>query len=135
MTILCTTDFSPASEQAATAAAAIAHKLGEPLLLAHASGLAPGAGERKGLLERLSGEAARLRASGAQVDTALHIYNALNLRNVPRLAVAQWTCDPNIGQAALPELHGKVLLHAAPGRIQTAVQHGGKHADDEYGGK
>ena len=94
MTILCTTDFSPASEQAATAAAAIAKKLGEPLLLAHASGLAPGAGERKGLLERLSGEAARLGVSGAQVKTALLDGGAVPAilecvtRTGPRLVVA-----------------------------------------------
>jgi len=69
MTVLCTTDFSPAAEQSALAAAAIAKSLGEPLLLAHASGLSAGASDRKSPLDRLSAEAAKL--AGVQVDTAL----------------------------------------------------------------
>lgn len=65
MTILCSTDFSPAAAEAATAAAAIAGRLGEPLLLVHAGP------EGAALRERLAAEAARLRTSGAAVEATL----------------------------------------------------------------
>lgn len=73
MTILATTDFSPAAHEAAMAAAAIAARLGEPLLLVHAGGLPPGsaATEAPSVQERLDAEAALLAPSGAAVKTSL----------------------------------------------------------------
>jgi nucleotide-binding universal stress UspA family protein len=67
MTILCATDLSPAAHEAAVAAAAIAARLGEPLLLVHAGGLPPGspAAEARPLRERLAAEAAQLGPSAA----------------------------------------------------------------------
>jgi nucleotide-binding universal stress UspA family protein len=73
MTILATTDFSPAAREAAAAAAAIAARLGEPLLLVHAGGLAAGAppAEARPLQQRLDAEAASLARPGAAVQTSL----------------------------------------------------------------
>ena len=70
MTILCATDFSAAAREAAAAGAAIAGKLGDRLLLAHAAALPPDApaGERQALFSRLSQEAPRL---GGSVDVDL----------------------------------------------------------------
>ena len=79
MAIVCGTDFSPAANQAASAAATLATRLGEPLHLVHALAgigdeLLPGSPQAH-LLDpvkrRLDVEADRLRALGAEVRTEL----------------------------------------------------------------
>ncbi len=65
--ILCATDFTPSSCQMADAAAAVAVKLGAPMILVHV----PDAAHAKAAGGRLAAEAARLRVSGAAVDEHL----------------------------------------------------------------
>jgi len=96
MTILATTDLSPAAHEAASAAAAIAARLGEPLLLVHAGALAPGAPatEVRPLQQRLEAEAASLARPGAAVTASLLEGNPVAAilacidRTRPRLVVA-----------------------------------------------
>ncbi|MFZ9839637.1 MAG: universal stress protein [Opitutaceae bacterium] len=66
-TILCGTDFSPAATAAADLAAALAHRLGSSLILLHAEARALGGPPD----DRLTREAARLRAAGGEVHAEL----------------------------------------------------------------
>jgi len=77
--ILCGTDFSANAAQAATAAAALAGRMGRPLLLMHAADEFNAHGESKQSLarflrpvrQRLRAEAERLRGAGAEVEVEL----------------------------------------------------------------
>lgn len=73
--ILCGTDFSENARRAAIAAAALAKRLGAPLLLVHAGGLPAESvtqkfydAQRASMRERLHEEGERLRALGATVE-------------------------------------------------------------------
>ncbi len=70
MTLLCITDFSPGAREAAAAAAALAARLGDRLLLAHASGLMAGA-PSEALQKHLAAEAALVARPDLEVETAL----------------------------------------------------------------
>jgi nucleotide-binding universal stress UspA family protein len=74
--ILCSTDFSPAAVSAATFAAALAAKVGGPLILAHVTDHPEGGSEATDYLEsavrgRLQAEADRLRQTGVGVKELL----------------------------------------------------------------
>lgn len=73
MKILCGTDFSPGSVEAANVAAALARRLGDTLSLAHvAPGLdasKAGRNAARAIKEKLEAEATRLRQTGVTVET------------------------------------------------------------------
>lgn len=75
--IVCATDFSPAATRASDAAAAIAEKTGDTLVLLHACEVSHAAGEslssslHLAAMHRLHAEANRLRLSGAEVEELL----------------------------------------------------------------
>ena len=120
--VVCGTDFSAYSAEAASVAAAVAMRLGQPLLLVHSMAETfreelPDAA-RDSLMpllgERLSAEGARLRMLGANVETVL-------LRGLPDDGIAAFIRDCGAGLLVVGKSEHEVMARCLTGNVAEVL--------------